>query len=91
MINKTTNSKSETIPNDQKRKHEIRSTKLETNSNVQINRKFSNNFNLDSVFWIFFGFGFTWRRFVSVRGAAFDIRISDFVSLASRRENNFCH
>jgi len=48
--------------------------------------KFSNNFNLDSVFWIFFGFGFTWLRFVS----DFELRISDFVSRAPWRENNFC-
>jgi len=31
----------------------------------------------DSAFWIFFGFGFIWPWFVSVRGASFDIRISD--------------
>jgi hypothetical protein len=35
--------------------------------------KIPNNFNLDSAFWIFFGFGFIWPRFVS----NFVLRISD--------------
>jgi len=55
--------------------------------------KTPNKLPSDSAFWNFFGFGFIWLRFVSdfvlrisdfvseyftVRGAAFDIRISNF-------------
>jgi len=51
----------------------IRSTKAaprtEARNSKQIQmfkkQKISNNFNLDSAFWIFFGFGFIWPRFVS--------------------------
>ena len=39
-------------------------------------QKILNNFNLDLAFWIFFGFGFIWLRFVS----DFVLRISDFLS-----------
>ncbi len=31
---------------------------------------------------------FNWLRFVSVRGAAFDIRISDFITAVPRREKH---
>jgi len=69
-------------------KFKARNPKHETRNKFECSKKqkFSNNFNLDSAFWIFFGFGFIWLRFVSVRGTSFDIRISDFLSLASWRD-----
>jgi len=60
-------------------KLEIRNkAKCSKNDNVP------NNFNSDSAFWIFFGFGFIGLRFVSVRGAAFVLRISNFLSTGGR-------
>ncbi len=41
--------------------------------------KIPNKFNSDSAFWIFFGFGFIWLRFVS----DFVLRISNFLSTVS--------
>jgi hypothetical protein len=67
-----------------RQEQKIRSTKLETNSKrgkikqLQCSKQKGSN----SAFWIFFGFGFIWLRFVS----NFDIRISDFPWLASRRD-----
>jgi len=43
------------------------------------------------MFWTFFGFGFIWLRFVSVRGAAFDIRISDLFRWLLGAITIFCH
>jgi len=53
-----------------------RGPKHETRNKFECSKKqkISNNFNPDSAFWIFFGFGFIWRRFVS----DFVLRISDF-------------
>ena len=58
---------------------EARNSKHETRNKFKCSKKqgISNNFNLDSAFWIFFDFGFIWLRFVSVRGAAFVLRILD--------------
>jgi len=46
---------------------EARNPKHETRNKFKCSKKqkISNNFNLDSAFWIFFGFGFIWLRFVS--------------------------
>jgi len=59
----------------------IRSTKSEARNSKQIQMfKKTENFkqrHQDSAFWIFFGFGFIWLRFVSVRRAAFVLRILD--------------
>jgi len=69
-------------------KTQIRSTKSEARNPKQIQmfkkHKNPNNFNLDSAFWIFFGFGFIWLRFVS----DFVLRISDFVWPGSLRLNS---
>jgi len=48
--------------------------------------KIPNKRHSDSMFWIFRIGDLFVSEFVSVRGAAFDIRISDFDSLASWRE-----
>jgi hypothetical protein len=71
-------------------KHEIRNPKQIQMTKIGKTR---NKLPSDSVFWNFFGFGFIWLRFVSdfvlrisdfvsefvsVRRAAFDIRISNF-------------
>jgi hypothetical protein len=40
--------------------------------------KIPNKLPSDSAFWIFPILHLFWPRFVSVRGAAFEIRISDF-------------
>jgi hypothetical protein len=48
--------------------------------------KIPNKLYSDSVFWIFRIGDLFVSEFVSVRGAAFDIRISEFVSLMLRRD-----
>jgi hypothetical protein len=53
-------------------KHEIRNPKQIQMTKID---KTPNKLPSDSVFWIFFGFGFIWLRFVS----DFVLRISDFV------------
>ena len=62
---------------------EIRSTKQ-----IQMTKKqkMVNKPDSDPEFWIFLILDFLWLRFVSVRGASFDIRISDFLSPAFGRE-----
>src|SRR5258707_8106569 len=58
------------------RKFETRNPKLETNSNDQKNKKTPNQLIPDFDFWI----SDLTVSFVSVRGASFELRISDFDS-----------
>jgi hypothetical protein len=60
-------------------KHEIRISKLETNSNDE-KLKIPNKLDSASGFAFSPHMGLFACPFVSIRGAAFDIRISDFAS-----------
>ena len=80
-------SASEYLP---QRRKDAKYTKFEARNPKQIQMikmgKIQNKLPADSAFWIFFRFGIIWLRFVSVRGAAFVLRISDFLKGVSNAQ-----